>query len=169
MKKLTSPTTRGLTSPNRFAGSSVLLVAIALAGVTGARANSESELGNLETSLTSELNWLKQEPSGGAILVVEEGDTGKFIQFIGAELIVDLPGQSLEDEEMVRATTVMQKLGVPKEIYPVTGESGETLFQTSFQKELDGDVAEGTRIAATVLREVFGFSPGARIRITRIE
>ena len=50
----------------------------------------------------------------GAFLIVEESESGRFVQFVGSRdesLLLDLPLQTLSPEEMTKARAVFAELG----------------------------------------------------------
>ena len=136
-----------------------------LAGCSRLRDTSVADLRDL---VVAEVRWLKQDPSGKGVVIFEEHVTKKSVQFSGRMLFVYLPHQTLSTEEMERANSVMGRLGVKKEVYPL-GEGSSRYIQTAFQKDLGGDDVTAFKIADAVFREVYRFPPEARISAKRSE
>ena len=82
--------------------------------------------------------------------------------------MVDLPSQTLSDDEMQRAEHVMGRFGIPKKTYPI-GTPSNRVLQTSFQKHLGNDVELAVRVTEAVFCEVYLFPKDVPLQFKRIE
>ena len=104
---------------------------------------------------------LLSRPSG-AFVIIEEPKSGKFVQFAGSEkepLLLDLPSQTLTQDEMKKAIAVFSELGYPgPETFPVQEHPGGPPAgeQTSFVVTFGKDVDKATELAVAVLHRVYG-------------
>src|SRR5438309_11254385 len=128
---------------------------LGLAGCSKAHSPApESRLSeSMRRSIASEISWVGQ--SGGAV-IIEEPKSKNFVQFGWKTLMIDLPRQTLSDEEMRRAEHVMIRFGIPKEKYPI-GTPNDSVLQTSFQKHFGSDVELAVRVTEAVCREIYLF------------
>lgn len=85
------------------------LICLCFVGCTKAPSmNSESTLSDTtRRSIAAELAWLQQS---GQTVIIEEPASKKFVQFGWKTLMIDLPAQTLSEEEMGRAERVMAGL-----------------------------------------------------------
>lgn len=128
--------------------------------------NSDLRLSDLTCrSIASEISWLRDS---GKTVIIEEPTSKKFVQFGWKTLMVDLPSQTLSDDEMRRAEIVMARFDIPKRTYPI-GTPNDTVLQTTFQKHLGSDAELAVRVTDAVFREVYLFPPDVQLKITRIE
>jgi hypothetical protein len=110
-------------------------------------------------ALVLEISWLH---SSGLAVIIEEPNSGKFVQFGWKTLMVDLPIQTLSDDEMQRAERVMARFQIPK-------RTAESLSETSFQKHLGDDVDLAVRVTEAVFREIYLFPKDISLKFTRVE
>lgn len=117
------------------------------------------------------LTRLLTRPSG-AFVIIEEPNSGKFIQFAGSEkepLLLDLPSQTLTQDEMKKAVAVFSELGhqgpetYQTQDYPGGPPAGE---QMSFVVTFGKDVDKATELAVAVLQRVYGFKEGTSLKLT---
>ena len=89
----------------------------------------------------------------GWFIIMEEPDSERFVQFAfdeGQGLVFDCPTISFDEEELARATRVMEKFGIRLE-----SPSGDDF--TSFCANIGMNLDLGARIASETFREVFMF------------
>lgn len=108
----------------------------------------------------------------GAFLIVEEPDSGKFVQFVGSRdepLLLDLPLQTLSPEEATKARAVFVELGYPDAIPaqgdPDAGDPANSQWQSatvSFGDDVDG----AAKLAVAVLHDVYGFDETVKLELT---
>lgn len=143
------------------------LICLCFVGCTKAPSmNSESTLSDTtRRSIAAELAWLQQS---GQTVIIEEPASKKFVQFGWKTLMIDLPAQTLSEEEMGRAERVMAGFGVPKRTYEI-GTPGDKVPQTTFQKHLGTNVDLAIRAVEVVFREIYLFPQDVRLQFTRVE
>ena len=106
--------------------------------------------------IRSRLEALVHSTHPAPFLIIQEARSQKFIQFSGQTLQFDLPKQTLTDREFESATNILADHGIE----PVTYKAGN-FEQTTFQKELKGNVEQATALAEVVLFSVYGFDRDA--------
>jgi hypothetical protein len=92
----------------------------------------------------------------GAFVVVEDPDTGKFMQFAGSSdepLVLDLPRQAMTTEEVTRAERLFA------ESDKVNSEDG------SFQIEFGRDASTAAKLALRVFHDVYLINDSSKLRI----
>jgi hypothetical protein len=129
----------------------------------------ETPLTGVRQALDAELGWLQGDPTGTAALTIEVVGQPFSLQFIGNDLLLDLPEASLSTEAAGRARVVMERCGVPLSMLKVTTEQGEEATLRVYQASLAGEVEEAVRLSLAVLHEIFLPEPEAKVRITRIQ
>jgi len=107
----------------------------------------------------------------GAFVIIEEQQSGKFVQFAGSTekpLLLDLPTQTLSQAEKERAKKLFVSLGgAGLEEWEVTDLSGAPAgTQAGFQMEFGRDPDAATAVALRVLKEVYGFPENVQLVIT---
>jgi hypothetical protein len=105
----------------------------------------------------------------GSFVVFEDRLSKKFVQFAGSRwerLLLDLPTQPLDPDEMRRASAFFAKRGVQLHTWTVEGPDGERREQSSFQLELGADVERAAKLALGVFREVYHLPPDFSLEIT---
>jgi hypothetical protein len=114
---------------------------------------------------------LLTRPSG-AFLIIEEPQSGKFIQFAGSRdelLLLDLPSQTLSPDEMMKARAVFAELGYPgpetyqTQEYPGGPPTGE---QTSFNVNFGTDIYKAVELTVAVLQRVYSLDENAPLQLT---
>ena len=85
----------------------------------------------------------------------------------GRRLLLNLPSQTLNADEMHKAKKLFAEYGVAIEENPVFDYEGGpvTGTQVEFNMILDGDTEKGTTIAMRIFKEVYGFPDNFNIRI----
>ncbi len=117
------------------------------------------------TLIQTEIQKLSLTMDSEAFLIIREKHSLKFIQFTGRKLKFDLPRKALSEPEFEKARRLLAPYGIKPTTYrfkdPQTGKSSA---QTSFQKSLSGDVALATKLAETVLFEVYDFNQKTKLK-----
>jgi hypothetical protein len=93
-------------------------------------------------------------------VVIEEMATKKFVQFSGArdeKLILDLPSQTLDRQERVRAEAFFAKLGVVRQ----PGVHDEYTYNLN----LGNDVDRAAELTVHIFRDVYHFPESVRLLI----
>lgn len=108
------------------------------------------------------LEALLRRDNGDAFVIFEEKRTGKFVQFCGSardDLFLDLPSQTLDQAQSLRADDYFAELGVRAEEYDMLdGPGGKVVGrQRSFQKKLGRDVETAATIAERIFERVYQF------------
>ncbi len=119
------------------------VIAIMFAAFGCAKSN-QTAMTNQHTQIAAAIQKTLSGPQGGFV-IFEEKSTGKFVQFAGSSqepLILDLPWQTLSEDEKVRARTVLAPHG---------GTEGEH----GFQLNLDRDADRAAQITMEVFRDVY--------------
>ena len=117
------------------------------------------------------LKRLLKRPAG-AILIIEEPRSKKFVQFAGSRdepLLLDLPAEPLSPEELRKAKALFAEMGYPgPETYQVLESPGGPPAgkQTSFHVKFGTDVDKATELAVAVLHRVYGFGEDVELKLT---
>lgn len=119
-----------------------------------------------QSRIVDALSALLQRRNKDAFVIFEEKRSGKYVQFAGSaneDLLLDLPSQTLTEEEMKRAEVLFRGLGIPgPETYEMyTDESMETVAgtQTSFHMGLGRDVVRAAEVTLAIFERVYQFPP----------
>lgn len=122
-------------------------------------------------TIKAALTRLLERPEG-AFLIVEESESGRFVQFAGSRdepLMLDLPLQTLAAEEVTKAKAVFAELGYPGAI-PAPGDSDAGAAAggawQSATVPFDDDVDGAAKLAVAVLHRVYGFDETAKLELT---
>jgi hypothetical protein len=108
-----------------------------------------------------------------ACVAVVDPTTNKFVQFAANDgsLLFDLPAQTLDESEMLRAIDYFRQLGHEIEEYQLLdapdGEQAST--QRSFKVALAGDTQTATRLAMDVFKTVYRIPPDAPLVVEEEE
>lgn len=90
----------------------------------------------------------------GWFVILEEPESEKFVQFAfdqGEGLVFDCPTMAFDEEEMSRATRVMERFGIS------SGDLGTNGQISSFSADIGMNIELGAQIVAAMFREVFLF------------
>ena len=134
-----------------------------------ARPASHSE--TVRAALNRLLTRVILRPSGGFV-IIEDAQSGKFVQFAGSEeepLLLDLPSQTLSPDEMAKAKALFAELGYAgPESYQVQESPGgpDDSEQTSFSVKFRQDVDKATELAVAILHRVYGLDGNAKLKLT---
>jgi hypothetical protein len=119
------------------------------------------------------LSGLLQRHNVDAFVIFEEKGSGKYVQFAGSAnegLLLDLPSQTLTEEEAKRAEVLFSELGIPgPETYEVyTDKSRKTAagMQTSFQVDFGRDVVRAAMVTLAIFERVYRFPPDFHLVLT---
>lgn len=113
--------------------------------------------------LRLKLRALTQRTNANTFLIITEPASQKYVQFAGRTLFFDLPQQTLSDAEMARASEVLKRYGISGPVTYRLGEDYKGPRQTSFQKDLAGDVPQAAAMAEAVFFEVYGFDRNCNV------
>jgi len=112
------------------------------------------------------LSALLHRTPGDAFVIFEEKGSGKFVQFARSPtepLYLDLPAQTLSEEEMKRAKVLFAELGVsgPKEyeVYTDPTMREVTGTQISFNMDFGQDFQRATEVTLAIFERVYKFPP----------
>jgi len=111
-----------------------------------------------EVQIQRALRNLLQRGGEDAFVIIEEPESGKFVQFGGAPgLWLDLPCAALDEEEADRAYKVFNELGVeaPCEYHASDSKAGMVRHGASFRLNLGDNVRAATSTALAILRLVY--------------
>ncbi len=125
---------------------------------------SEGGADNRSRILTA-LERLMRDEDDGAFVIFEEKATRKFVQFAGSaheELLLDLPFATLDENEITRAISYFETMGVRDEdpYEPVASDEDSIRRQRVFQMTLGRDVETATNIVMQVFQRVLPFPKG---------
>lgn len=121
--------------------------------------------------IASALQNLLASPDPNAFVVFKEENTGKFVQFalLNRNLIMDLPAQALDRAELIRATQLFQKLGVPGAAnYPVfTDQTLQEVagHQITFNLNFRDQIGPAARVTQAIFQFVYGFVEPMALKI----
>jgi hypothetical protein len=112
------------------------------------------------TRILHALQSLIQSEDEQAFVIFEEKRTGKFVQFAGSihqELFLDLPFETLDEDQVQRAESYFGELGVRQEESDLLdGPEGHKVGrQRSFQMTLGRDAEVATNITEQVFARVY--------------
>ncbi|MDN5279235.1 MAG: hypothetical protein PWR01_3200 [Clostridiales bacterium] len=113
-----------------------------------------------ERMLTA-LKVLTANVGEGWFIIMEEPESEFFVQFAfdeGSGLVFDCPTMSFSEEEMARATRVMQRFGIELE------NLSDDEF-ASFNADIGMDIEKAAQIGSSMFREVFMFSDNTPFNI----
>ena len=107
------------------------------------------------TKITNALSSLLNRTNDDAFVIIEQLPSGKFVQFTGSAtdpLYLDLPAQTLSEEEFERATQFFLELGVEVSNHQLLDKPGGEVVaqQTSFNM-----VIHSVQDAANLVRQIF--------------
>jgi len=108
--------------------------------------------------LRQKLKALTERTNAHSFLTITEASSQKYVQFAGRSLFFDLPKQTLSDGEMARAKEVLKRHGITGLVTYRLGEDSKGPEQTSFQKDLAGDISQAIAMMEAVFFEVYGFN-----------
>jgi hypothetical protein len=108
--------------------------------------------------LRQKLTALTARTNAHSFLTITEPSSRKYVQFAGRKLFFDLPMQTLSDAEMARARDVLKRYGLTGPVTYRLGENSKGSEQTSFQKDLAGDISQAIAMVEAVFFEVYGFT-----------
>src|SRR5439155_877066 len=109
-------------------------------------------------SLADRSLQLEVRTNANTFLTITESGGNKYVQFAGRKLFFDLPQQALSDAEMTRAREVLKRYGITGPVTYNLGEDSKGPKQTSFQKDLAGDIPQAVAFVEAVFFEVYGFN-----------
>ena len=145
-----------------------MLVLIAVVIVVGnslgcdRQTQDQSHLATVRDSLTR----LLTRPLG-AFVIIEEPQSGKFVQFAGSKdepLLLDLPSQALSPDEMTKVKSVFAELGYPDpETYETAWYPGEL---PNILVRFGTDVDKAAEAAVAVLHRVYGLDEHTKLKLT---
>ena len=110
--------------------------------------------------IAAALEALSQRSNDDAFVILLDLRTERFVQFSGGagrELLLDLPSQTLDRDETLRAAVYFRELGLELEDYEVYDRPGGRVVgrQRSFQRELGKDVEAATEMALQIFQRVY--------------
>ena len=132
------------------------LVVVVVAAACAQRSQAPSHQDQIQGALVR----LLEDPDGGFVIIAVP-HSGKFLQFAanaGSGLLLDLPQQTLSQDEMEKAKAVFSARGYPG---PETHDG-----QTSFQKNFGKGVDKATELAVAVIQQVYGLQDHSTLQIT---
>ncbi len=107
-----------------------------------------------------------------AAVIVSDPATNKFVQFASVEnqLLFDLPSQTLDETEMLRATEFFDRLGSEIQQYHLLDAPGGigVATQRSFQLNLAHDVQQAATLVAAVFEAVYRVPADAALVVERM-
>jgi hypothetical protein len=119
-------------------------------------------MNTLYEKIKNGLSLLMQNSGDGWIIIFEEPETEKFVQFAldyEEGLFFDCPSISFSEQEKQRAEVVMHRYNL-KESSP-----SEDDF-TTYNGKIGSDIEKASRLASDVFREVFLFNDDKALNIT---
>jgi hypothetical protein len=128
-----------------------------------ATATADDKLQAISTALAKML-WHK----GGAVVLVD-AETGKFVQFtlVDDSLLIDLPEQTLDANQLPRATEFFARYGEEIRESDLLDRAGGVAVDVrrSFQLDFGDDVERATRVALDLFTEVFQLKPDFELMV----
>lgn len=116
------------------------------------------------TIILDSLTELLGAQDNDSFVIFEEANSGKFVQFSGSSvdpLLLDLPAQTLDAEEMQRATSLFSQLGYagPETHQVFTDESCAVPAgsQVSFDVQFERDANRAADFTLSIFESVYGF------------
>ena len=110
------------------------------------------------------LNRMLERTNEDAFVIFEERTNRKFVQFagsVGSPLCLDLPSQTLNAEEMQRATALFSSFGVASpETHPTYTDAAKKIAagqQVSFNLNLGKDVQLAAQITLAIFQQVYHY------------
>jgi hypothetical protein len=126
---------------------------------------------NRSEIIRSALNHLLERPSG-AFVIIEETNSGKFVQFNGSEeepLMFDLPQQALTFTEFKNAKILFKESGYPSpqtyDVYEYPGGPSAST-QTGFNVTFGKDVEKATLLAVAVFENIYKIDVTSELKLT---
>jgi hypothetical protein len=112
-----------------------------------------------EKKLENALVRLMNNPDG-EFVIASDSLSNNFIQFAGSSsesLIIDLPIQSLEPDEIKRAARLFSEYGVKRERWALLDQPGgkPVGIQAGFNLKVGNDTKKAVEIAMRVFKEVY--------------
>jgi hypothetical protein len=124
---------------------------------------------NLELIKSSLQQLLLQPPADNAFLIIEQRPSGKFVQFIGSTsdpLFLDLPWQTLSEQEFYRAVGYFKRFGASGEELDQFDEQGLPVEKGfSFQMTIPS-IEMAVEVAWGVFERVYLFSKTCNLAVT---
>lgn len=126
-----------------------------------------------QSQIVDALSELLQRRNVDTFVIFEEEGSGKYVQFAGSaneDLLLDLPSQTLTEDEMKRAEVLFRELGIPGPVTyeTYTDKSRKTVagMQTSFQMDFGRDVVRAARVTLAIFERVYQFPPDFPLALT---
>ncbi len=118
------------------------------------------------------LDRLLSTTDAEASVAVVDPTTNKFVQFAANDgsLLFDLPAQTLDESEMLRAVDYFRRLGQEMQEYLLldSPDGSPASRQRSFQVALAGDAQSATRLTMEVFQSVYGLPSDASLVVEEV-
>lgn len=122
------------------------------------------------TRIQSALAALLNRENDDAFVVIEHEASGKFVQFSGSAsemLLLDLPAQTLSEQEFYRAVDFFRQIGVTGEEFSVLDQPGGRVVGQQFSFNVSyRSPEEAARTAVSIFRDVYQLSEECDLLIT---
>jgi len=138
------------------------LLIIILMGLCGGGTAEENPMTEANESIIRDtLTLLLESEVEQAFVVFEHTPSGKFVQLAGSKsdpLLLDLPTQTLNGDELKRAVELFGEYGVELETWEVYDRPGGHVVgaQSGFQFIMERDLDIAVEISLRIFHEVFG-------------
>lgn len=122
------------------------------------------------SKIAEALSSLLVRRNDDAFVIIEHPETQKFVQFAGSAtepLLLDLPSQTLSEEEFYKAVQLFQKMGIIGDEHDVLDQPGGQVVgqQFSFNATFRS-VADAAKTVEDIFTTVYGFPTDCDLEIT---
>lgn len=153
----------------------ILITMLTLIGSCGSKSN--KDMSNLKLSkenqkeIKTSLSSLLNRDNSDAFVIIEEPNSGKFVQFSGnsnEELNFSLPAQQMNEKELLKAKELLKNYGIQLEFMELfTDDSTKSPAGglNEFSKKINNDIEQAVELVSLVMIDVFGFKANTELKI----
>ena len=111
--------------------------------------------------ISEALSSLLVRRNDDAFVIIEHSKTGKFVQFAGSateKLLLDLPSQTLSEEEFYKAVELFRKMGIIGSEHNLLDKAGGEVVGRQFSfNAVFHSVPDATKTVEKIFAAVYGF------------
>jgi hypothetical protein len=119
--------------------------------------------------ISEALSSLLTRPNDDAFVVIEHAGTGKFVQFAGsatAQLLLDLPSQTLSKQEFYKAVELFREMGVIGNEHELLDKPGGQVVGRQFSfNAVFRSVSEAAKTVEEIFATVYGYPTDCDLKI----
>jgi len=124
-----------------------------------------------EGKIRSELTKMMDKEGPYTFVIIEEPESGKFVQFAGnknEELLFDFPSEQLSKKEFELASKILLNYDIHHETSPTYTDESETTQNgtlSTFSKRIKNDVDLAVELTSKIMIDVFEFDENITLKI----